>query len=78
MNALGAEIATASRGKVLNDNNTYNWHILTHKDMKFHSTELKSEGELGELLQFLYSKAIFIAQKKAPRYLSALIVLTFN
>ena len=56
MNALGAEIATASRGKVLNANNTYNWHILTQKDMKFHSTELKSEGELGELIQFLIQK----------------------
>jgi hypothetical protein len=56
INSLGADIATASRGKILNSQGTYTWHILTHKDLKFHSTELKSEGELGELLQFLIQK----------------------
>ena len=56
INSLGAEIATASRGKILNANNTYSWHILTQKDMKFHSTEIIAEGELGELLRFLIQK----------------------
>jgi hypothetical protein len=56
MNALGAEVATASRSKVLNANSKYTWHILTHKDLKFHTAEFKSEGELGELLQFLIQK----------------------
>jgi hypothetical protein len=57
-NSTGALVCTASKMPQTNGNKMVQWNLLTQRDMRFSSVQLKSDNFVIELLKFLVTKSI--------------------
>ena len=57
-NSTGALVCVASKMPSSNGNKLIQWNLLTQRDMRFSSVQLKSDNFLIELLKFLVTKSI--------------------
>ena len=57
-NSTGALVCVASKMPSSNGNKLIQWNLLTQRDMRFSTVQLKSDNFLIELLKFLVTKSI--------------------
>jgi hypothetical protein len=57
-NSTGALVCTASKMPQTNGNNFVQWNLLTQRDMRFSTTQLKAENFVIELLKYLVANSI--------------------